>query len=151
MITPKQIVVATDFSRASIAAVSVASRMAKIFKAKITLLHIFEYAPKYRYKVPVEWMVEIIRRDVRSKLEKAKTVLQELGTETEIKVLEDGTPAQQIVSFVAACESPLLLMGTHAVGGMERFLIGSIAEEVLREAACPVITVGPHVSYGENH
>lgn len=148
----RQIIVATDFSPASSAAVSVASRMAQIFKAKVILLHVFEYVPKHRYKVPVEWMVEIIRRDVRTKMSEAKNLLVQSGIETEFVVLEDGIPAQQIISFIRGCDSPLLLMGTHAFGGMERFLLGSIAEEVLREAECPVITVGPHVAFWkENH
>lgn len=151
MTTPNQIVVATDFSPASDAALSVAGTMAQIFKAKVTLLHIFQYVPKHSYRVPVDWMVEIIRRDVRQKLEETTKILQQSGIETKTIVLEDGNPAQQILSFVQRCESPLLLMGTHAVGGMERFLLGSTAEEVLRQVECPVITVGPHgVSGTEN-
>jgi nucleotide-binding universal stress UspA family protein len=126
--------------------------MAQALKAKVTLLHVFQYVPKHRYKVPVEWMVEIIRRDVRSRMKEAKSFLVQAGIDTEFMILEDGIPAQQIISFVRGCDSPLLLMGTHAFGGMERFLLGSIAEEVLREAECPVITVGPHVAFGkENH
>jgi len=152
MIAPKQVVVATDFSPASSAAVSFARRVAQILKAKVTLLHIFQYVPKHRYKVPVEWMVEIIRRDVRSRMKEAKSLLVQAGIDTEFMVLEDGIPAQQIISFTRGCDSPLLLMGTHAFGGMERFLLGSTAEEVLREAECPVITVGPHVECGrESH
>jgi nucleotide-binding universal stress UspA family protein len=37
-----------------------------------------------------------------------------------------------------------LQLGTHVIGGMDRFVLGSTAEEVLRQASCPVITVGPH-------
>jgi nucleotide-binding universal stress UspA family protein len=126
--------------------------MAQVLKVKVTLLHIFEYVPKHRYKVPVEWMVEIIRRDVRRRMSEAKSLLVQCGIDTEFVVLEDGVPAQQILNYIKGCQSPLLLMGTHAFGGMERFLLGSIAEEVLREAEYPVITVGPHVvSDKENH
>jgi nucleotide-binding universal stress UspA family protein len=149
MTAPRQIIVATDFSPASSAAVSVASRMAQVLKAKVTLLHIFQYVPQHRYQFPVEWMVEIIRRDVRTKMSEAKNLLVQSGIETEIVVLEDGIPAQQIISFTRGCDSPLLFMGTHAFGGMERFLLGSTAEEVMREAECPVITVGPHVAFGK--
>jgi nucleotide-binding universal stress UspA family protein len=146
MTTPNQIVLATDFSPSAMAAVPVAGKFAQIFDAKVTLLHIFQYAPKHRYKVPVEWMVEIIRRDVRCKLLEAKAILHESGAETEVAVLEDGIPSQQILGFLQSCEAPLLLMGTHAVGGMDRFILGSTAEEVVRQARCPVVTVGPHVS-----
>ena len=55
-------------------------------------------------------------------------------------------PAQEILNFVQPGGNPLLVIGTHAVGGMERFVLGSTAEEVLRQAHCPVMTVGPHVT-----
>jgi nucleotide-binding universal stress UspA family protein len=143
---PTQIVLATDFSPSAMAAVPITGRLARIFKAKVTLLHVFQYVPKHRYPIPVEWMVEIIRRDVRSKLAEAKRILHDAGLETEVMVLEDGIPAEQILTFVKSCAAPLLVMGTHAAGGMERFILGSTAEEVLRQAYCPVVTVGPRVS-----
>jgi hypothetical protein len=74
MTVPTQIVVATDFSPRSMSAVRVEGGLAQIFCAKTTLLHIFQYVPKHRYKVPVAWMVEIIRTDVRKKLAEAKGV-----------------------------------------------------------------------------
>jgi nucleotide-binding universal stress UspA family protein len=127
-------------------AVRVAGGLAQIFCAKVRLLHIFQYEPKHRYKVPVEWMVEIIRTDVRKKLAEAKGVLNEAGVEGEVMMPEDGFPSQQILTFMQSCQISFLVMGTHAVAGMERFLLGSTAEEVLRQARCPVITVGPHVA-----
>jgi len=152
MTTPRQIVVATDFSPASNAAVRVATTMAQVFKVKVTLLHVFEYVPNHRYPVAVGWMVEIIRRDIRRKLEGTKNTLRQSGIETETRMLEGGNPARQILSFIQVCESPLLVMGTHAVAGMERFLLGSTAEEVLRQIKWPVITVGPLVASGmESH
>jgi len=126
--------------------------MAQVFKVKLTVLHVFEYVPNHRYPVPVGWMVEIIRRDVRNKLEEANNALRQSGIETETRMLEGGMPAQQILGFMQAYESPLLVMGTHAVAGMERFLLGSTAEEVLRQTKWPTITVGPHVVSGmESH
>jgi nucleotide-binding universal stress UspA family protein len=142
---PTQIVLPTDFSPASMSAVRVAVGLAQIFHAKVLLLHVFQYVPRHRYKVPVEWMVEIIREDVRKKLVQAKGILHEAGVDAEVMVLEDGIPAQQILAFVESFETPFVVMGTHAVGGMERFILGSTAEEVLRQAHYPVVTVGPHV------
>ena len=148
MTAPTQIVLSTDFSPSAMAAVPITARLGRIFKTEVTLLHIFQYVPKHRCPIPLEWMVEIIRRDMRSKLVEAKRILHEAGVETEVMVLEDGIPAEQILSFVKSCAAPLLVMGTHAAGGMERFILGSTAEEVLRQASCPVVTVGPRVSSG---
>ncbi len=145
MTTPTQIVLATDFSPAAMTAVPVTVSFARLFNAKVTLLHVFQYVPKHRHKVPVEWMVEIIRRDVRNRLAEAKSILEQAGVEREVMVLEDGIPSQQILTFVQSCAAPLLVMGTNAVGGMERLIIGSTAEKVLHQESCPVVTVGPHV------
>lgn len=142
---PNRIILATDFSPASCAAVLVASKVARVFNATVTILHVFQYVPQHRYKVPVEWMVEIIRRDVRQRLQETKGIFREANVQAEVMVVEDGIPSQQILNFVESCEAPLLVMGTHAVGGMDRFILGSTAEDVLRQAHCPVITVGPHV------
>lgn len=125
--------------------------MARISKATLTLFYVFQYVPEHRYQVPVEWMVEIIRRDAHARLQKTKAFLCQSGIDTNIMVQDGGTPALLIIDFVKTCKYPLLVMGTHAVGGMERFLLGSTAEEVLRHMTCPVITVGPHVLEGGNH
>ena len=67
-----KIVLATDLSTASIAAVPVAIGLAKILKAEVTLLNVFQYVPHHRYQVPVGWMVDIIRKDVQAKLRQIK-------------------------------------------------------------------------------
>jgi nucleotide-binding universal stress UspA family protein len=147
MRAPDEIVLATDLSPASAAAVNVVRELARLFKAKVVLLHIFQYTPKHRYKIPVEWMVEIIRNDTQNKLEEVKKLFQQAELEAEVVILENGHAANQIIDFVQSCRNPLLAMGTHAAGGMARFMLGSTAEEVLRHVHCPVITVGPHVVF----
>lgn len=148
--TPGQIVLATDFSPASSAALSIAGRLARIFNAKILVVHVFQYVARHQYQVPVGWMIESIRRDVQHRMSETRKVLTDLGIETEGMLIEDGFPSVEILNILQSCKNPLLVMGTHAVGGMDRFLLGSTAEEVLRQASCPVITTGPHVIYKEN-
>lgn len=148
--TPGQIVLATDFSPASSAALSIAGRLARIFNAKILVVHVFQYVARHQYQVPVGWMIESIRRDVQHRMSETRKVLTDLGIETEGMLIEDGFPSAEILNILQSCKNPLLVMGTHAVGGMDRFLFGSTAEEVLRQATCPVITVGPHGTYREN-
>ena len=149
MPAPTQIIVATDFSPASSAALRYAAPMARIFRAQVTLLHVFQYAPKHRYSVSVEWMSESIRKEAVYKLDEAKRDLQRLGIDAQTVMVEGGNPAQEILGFAQTFESPILLMGTHAVAGMERFLLGSTAEEVLRAARSRVVTVGPHVAFAK--
>jgi nucleotide-binding universal stress UspA family protein len=145
-VIPDQVIVATDFSPASVAALSIASRVARIFRARVTILHVFQYIAQHSYRLPVDWMVASIRNDVRDKLAENRRALCEVGIETEVRMIEGGVPAQEIINFAESSGKPLLVIGTHAVGGMERFVLGSTAEEVLRQTHSPVMTVGPHVS-----
>ena len=141
----KQVVLATDLSTASIAAVPVAIGLAKIFKAEVIILNVFQYVPHHRYQVPVGWMVEIIRKDVEAQLSRIKHTIEQAEIKSEVVVIEDGVSSQQILKFVDACESCILVMGTHAIAGLDRYFLGSTAEDVLRSAHCPVVTVGPHI------
>src|SRR5262252_7990429 len=114
MTVPTQIVLATDFSQASISATPVAVELARVFSGTMTLLHIFRYVPNHRYAVPVGWMVEAVRTQIRDRLAEAKEVVREAGMEAEVVMPEDAIPSHGILAFVQSCASPLLVMGTHA-------------------------------------
>jgi nucleotide-binding universal stress UspA family protein len=141
----EQIVVATDFSPASASALHVAGRIARLFNIKVTVVHVFQYPVHHRYPIRVGWMVEMIRKEVREKLNQARCVLEEMNVQAEGLMIGDGFASAEILNLLQKYENPLLVMGTHAVAGIDRFLLGSTAEEILRQAKCPVITVGPHV------
>ena len=57
--------------------------------------------------------------------------------------VEEGSPTEVIVDAAVGCD--LIVMGTHGRGGLSRAIMGSVAEHVLREATCPVVTVRPTV------
>ena len=57
--------------------------------------------------------------------------------------IETGLPATVILDSAAARRVDLVAMGTHGAGGFARFVLGSVAERVLRKASCPVLTVPP--------
>lgn len=142
---PDQIIVATDFSPASAAAHSMAAKMARLFNCQILIVHVFQYVAHHRYVMPVTWMIEIIKSDVQRKVREAQEAFTAMGVQTRTLLVEDGFPTGEILNAARAYKAPVIVMGTHAVAGMDRFLLGSTAEGVLREATCPVITVGPHV------
>ena len=54
-----------------------------------------------------------------------------------------GCPHREIVEFAQTRGADLIVMGTHGYGPLRRLLLGSVAERVLRTAACPVMTVRP--------
>jgi len=66
------------------------------------------------------------------------------------ELIEQGEVAQVLSSLVEKKDIDLIVIGTGARTGLEKLLLGSIAEEVFRTAACPVLTVGPHVTHWES-
>src|SRR5262249_53361175 len=78
------------------------------------------------------------RRELNEKLYNLRTA--EPGVEIEHR-LEDGEPVEQIIRAAAQGQCDLIVMGTHGRTGFRRVLLGSVAEQVLRRAACPVLTV----------
>jgi nucleotide-binding universal stress UspA family protein len=56
-----------------------------------------------------------------------------------------GDPSKRIVDHALTIPADLIVIGTHGRGGLERFMIGSVAEKVLQKAPCPVLTVPPSV------
>ena len=61
-------------------------------------------------------------------------------------ILRFGPIVSDIVHEARALPADLVVMGTHGRGGFERFILGSVAEKVLRKAPCPVLTVPPHAA-----
>jgi nucleotide-binding universal stress UspA family protein len=56
-------------------------------------------------------------------------------------LLADGIPAEEIVKVASDRGCDLIVMGTHGRTGVGRLLLGSVAEEVMRKAPCPVLTL----------
>jgi len=55
-----------------------------------------------------------------------------------------GAPWQEIVRLAADEHADMIVMGTQGRSGLDRLLLGSVAERVVRHAPCPVLTVRPH-------
>ena len=66
-----------------------------------------------------------------------------LGGSAVDMVVDEGNPAARILDHAASRHCDLIVMGTHGLSGFDRFMIGSVAEKVLRKALCPVLTVPP--------
>ena len=64
------------------------------------------------------------------------------------RVLEGYLPASLLVDEAIASNADLIVLGTTSKHGLKKLALGSIAEDVIRTAPCPVLTVGPHVQIG---
>ncbi|ELZ94679.1 universal stress protein [Haloferax sulfurifontis] len=87
-----------------------------------------------------EGLDDMLRADAESALDQVERAADSQGVPAETHVLE-GTPSREIVEFAERGECDLIVMGTHGRGGIDRLLLGSVAEKVVRASKVPVLTV----------
>lgn len=138
-----RILVPTDFSEPSDAALDYARTLAEKFGASLHLLHIIEphtSGPFSNESYIGPSMYEVQLTEARSKLAARvpPTDRARYGATTEVMT---GMSAATIVEFAADQHIDLIVMGTHGRTGLEHLLMGSVAEHVVRTAPCPVLTV----------
>jgi nucleotide-binding universal stress UspA family protein len=140
----RQLLVPTDFSDESGAAMTYGVALAEQFNASLHLLHIVESivageALPLRVGPAGDLDTAVAAaawKDLRDLLTSAdhKRLRAELA-------LEWGIPSVEIVRYAKAHEIDLIAMGTHGRGGIKHLVMGSVAENVVRSAPCPVLTV----------
>jgi nucleotide-binding universal stress UspA family protein len=146
----KRILVPTDFSEPADAALTYAIDLAANLGATVSLVHVFDdpfagggvYTGEY-VPMPAEMRAEIVA-DLRRRLADAvsKRGHSELNPELLI-----GPTARTIVDGARERNVDLIVMGTHGRGGLAHLLLGSVAERVVRSAACPVLIVRPSAGH----
>jgi nucleotide-binding universal stress UspA family protein len=143
--TIKRILVPTDFSPSSDRALAVASTLASTLGASVHLIHVLEEPfvtrGAYQLRLPdTPARRERLYDEARWKLRGVGARLQESGVHTSVEVrLGDAT--EQIVAAAADYGTDMIVIGTHGRTGLEHLILGSVAERVIRLAACPVVTV----------
>jgi nucleotide-binding universal stress UspA family protein len=136
MISVKKILYATDFSSYSNQAYFHAVSLAQKHAASLTVL--FVYHPERIATPGSTGNIDADRAYWRSQLEQIRPVDSGIAVQ---HVLLEGDAAEQIVQHARQAGCDLIVMGTQGRTGMERLLLGSVAEKVLREAACSVLVV----------
>jgi nucleotide-binding universal stress UspA family protein len=121
----RQILFATDFSASSEAAARVARDYARQFGARLHILHVVWGGTDPVTPPLLARLAEDLRKDV-----------------PVVTAVEAGAPAAQIVRYAERHGIDLVVLGTHGRTGVTRALLGSVAEQVVRTAPCPVLTVG---------
>jgi len=148
MIRLKQILVATDFSEPSDAALNYGRELAHAFGAHLHILHVVDnlMATMVGPEGYVGNLMEI-QRDVeeaaRKQLEALINPEDRRDLDAKPVLLTSSTPAFAIVNHAKEAGTDLVVMGTHGRGGFGHLLMGSVAEKVVRSAPCPVLS-GSH-------
>jgi nucleotide-binding universal stress UspA family protein len=140
----RRLLVPVDFSEPSEHAWRVAQGLARALGAEIVLLHVVVEAPLYG-EGPfsgdrVRGVYESARAWGEQKLEEWADAARAEGVQART-VLGAGTPHREILAAAAREGADLVVIGTHGRGGVERALVGSVADRVIRLAPCPVLAV----------
>jgi nucleotide-binding universal stress UspA family protein len=140
----KTIVYATDFSLRSKNAGLYAARMAAYFSAKLLVAHAFTLSQAAMEVEIGDRRLSQQRKDLTHLLSKEAALLGVNSIEA-IPTLLEGDPEDVIPDLANEHEPSMIVLGTHGGGRLERGIIGSTAEKILRSTRWPALTVGPQV------
>ena len=143
--TFRKILVATDFSPPADKAVLRAADLSRRYDAPLTLVYV--YQPVTYGGLPEGHVVytPLQMGDLMAAFEQrllaAKQVAEAAGAKSVQTKLLMGPTASEITDYAASQQFDLIVIGTHGRTGFRRFLLGSVAEKVVRTAPCPVLAV----------
>ena len=134
------ILVPVDFSPGSLKAMDFAVALAKPFNASIELLHVLD--PIYaagRFDAP---RLRQFRREAVQDAKRRLANVAKRNVNTRLRhTVVIGTPYAEIVEKASRIDANMIVMGSRGRTGLGRFLVGSVAEKVIRHAECPVLIV----------
>jgi len=139
------ILVPTDFAPASDAALACARNLAAKYGARLSMLHVLTtpeatgvWTPEVYFPASPETR-ERLAHEARERVEHALTADERARSDVTIQI-RIGSVAADILEFAREQHVDLIVMGTHGRRGLSHLLLGSVAEQVLRSAPCPVLT-----------
>lgn len=138
-----------DFSDHSITAMLTARDVAHLYDARMQILHVIEettHPAFYGISREIVWglRAEIVNRSEKE-LARIFDEFKEPEIAWEFKVVA-GHVADEILKYAPQNNVDLIVLATHGLTGLKHFLLGSVAEKVIRRSPCPVITVKPFAS-----
>jgi len=136
----RNVMLATDFSAAARSAIPYAAGLAESFGANLYVMHVHEPA---NYSLPPEmWQAVQATHDMET--QSLRDEVKQEFTDITPQILEgEGGVWSAMASAIEKRKIDLIVVGTRGRTGLAKAVLGSQAEEVLRRAPCPVLTVGP--------
>ena len=141
-----RILVPTDFSPSSDAALEYAKVLAAQFGASLHVLHVVDARFAAGPVASEAYIAESadagtrVFEDARVRLSHRLTANDRIRYRAATEIVT-GAGAQAIIDYATERGMDLIVMGTHGRSGLAHLLVGSVAEEVVRHAPCPVLTV----------
>ena len=141
----KRILIGIDFSEGSTEAALYGFSIARQYEAEVTLLHVTDFIMgdipnQYRHS-----LLEGIRLEMEKLIPKEGATACDAATRVEF-----GIPFQLILKLAQRGKADLIILGTHGKSMLDRTLLGSTTERVIRGAPCPVLAIPPSPARGRN-
>lgn len=140
------ILLATDFSEAADAAIEKTVELSRAFGSKLIVLHVHGRppgAPEAVVSSEIQVSSDVLDAISRQNLEQLKKDKFSDVESVELVAVEHVSPALAICKYSQEHGVDLIVMGTHGRTGVSHFLIGSVAEKVVRHASCAVLIARP--------
>ncbi|MDD1730144.1 MAG: universal stress protein [Methanospirillum sp.] len=136
----EKILIATDGSDMNITAIEEGLKIGRECGSKVFAVYVMD--TRRFDKAPTDVMMKDPREVIQTQAASALTFVQSKaeGVNLETVILE-GKPDAEIVKYATEKEIDLIVIGTHAKRGIERLLLGSVAEQVIRSASCKILVV----------
>ena len=146
LVAVKNVLFATDFSEASEAALPYAAAFSEYFGSELHVTHVLPDVKFLRPGAPDPAFFGPIYEDAHSNAhDKMRRLSKRMKAVPHQVYLPHGEIPSVVYTMVQELEIDLVIAGTHGRTGLGRLIMGSVAEEILRQAPCPVLTVGPNV------
>jgi len=143
----KKVMVATDGSEQNKKAISYGIEFAKLSGAKLYVVYVVDTAAFASIPMDAGWemMYELLETEGKDASDQVVELGEAQGLEIESAVLE-GHPSNEIIEFAEGNDIDMIVIGTLGKSGLDRFLLGSVAEKVTRNSKVPVLVVRGEVN-----
>ncbi|MFB6235853.1 MAG: universal stress protein [Halopenitus sp.] len=135
-----EILVPTDGSPAADAAIEQAVDLADKYDARVHALYVVDGAAYSTLEAGSEIVIEALEAEGEEATERVAEAADDAGVEATTTVTT-GTAYRTIQDYVGDNDIDLIVMGTHGRQGLDRYLLGSVTERVVRTSEVPVMTV----------
>jgi len=144
MLSIKKILCPVDFSKPSLVGLDYAFELASLFQAELAVSYVLPVLPPRPTDPNISFHVpeyeQILHKEAEEELQRLVAARAPKGLKICTQI-EHGNPAKEIVRVAKEAKMDLIVMSTQGHSGWLDFVVGSVADKVLRSAPCPVFAV----------
>jgi len=135
-----RILVPTDGSPSMESVIDHASGLAGVHGAELHGIYVVDTGSYATLPIETSWdgMTEMLREEGEAAVSELESMAGETAVETAVR---EGNPSTEIVDYASEQDCDCIVMGTHGRAGIDRLLLGSVAERVVRSSPVPVMTM----------